>query len=137
MYSNYAFILAKFKLLIKYVINSLNVNFLLIILTHLTMFIVIITLLNPIYKFFVNLIKNKKITSSSHRIYKNINSISDCSACKSSSKSSSKSLSNSSSKSTSKSTTKSLTTVHKTNKKYKIKINKNKINKTLRNFKLE
>jgi hypothetical protein len=124
MYSIYDSILAKLNLLISFVKNSLNANYLLTTLTYLSMFIVVMTLMSPVYKLVMTLIGNligkKKEKSSSHRIYKKIDS-SNCSVCKSSSKSSS-----SSSK------------LHKSikKKKCKVKLNKKKINKTLRQFKL-
>ena len=126
MYSIYLSTLAKLKILISFVKNSLNTKCLLTTLTYLSMFIVVMTLLNPAYKLIVGLISRligkKNDKSSSHRKYKKIDSDS-CSACVSSSTHlSSSSYSD-----------------NKKNKKNgcKVKLNKNKINKTLRNFKLD
>lgn len=131
MYSICVSILAKLKILIFFVKNSLNVKCLLTMLTYLSIFIVVMTLLHPIYKLVISLltklIGKKNDRSSSHRKYKKIDSDS-CSACNSSS---SYSSSHSSSSSDNK--------LKKKNKKNKckVKLNKNKISKILRNFKLD
>jgi hypothetical protein len=137
MYSIYVSTLAKLKLLICFIRNSINANYFLTLLTYLSMFIVVMKLLNPVYNVIMNLIgkymgkKNDK--SSSHRKYKKINSITNsCSACGSSNSSSSSYCSRSSDSNKPNKPNKS----NKKNK-CKVKLNKNKINKTLREFKLD
>ena len=138
MYSICVSILAKLKILISFVKNSLNAKCLLTMLTYLSIFIVVMTLLHPIYKLVISLVSRligkKNDKSSSHRKYKKIDSDS-CSACDSSSRHSSSSSSSSRHSSSSSSDNK----LKKKNKKNecKVKLNKNKINKTLRNFKLD
>jgi ABC-type multidrug transport system fused ATPase/permease subunit len=108
----------------------MNINYLLVVLTYLSMFIVVITLLHPFYKLIISLIKkiirqndcsSSSLDESSHRKYKKLNSITDsCSACLEKSSSSS-----------------NICPQKKSNKKYKIKFNKNKINNVLKKIKLD
>ena len=133
MCSIYVKILSKLKLLICFFKNSMNINYLLAVLTYLSMFIVVITLLHPFYKLIISLIKkiirhndcsSSSLNESSHRKYKKLNSITDsCSACLEKSNSSSSSS--------------NICPQKKSNKKYKIKFNKNKINNVLKKIKLD
>lgn len=128
MYSVYVSTLAKFKLLIEFVKDSLDANALLTNMSCLVAFILVMKLMRPLYSLVMNFIykmlHNKNVKTSSNRKYNKLDLLSyNCSACSSSSSSSS--LFSEKKKSNTK------------NKKYKIKLNKKKINNTLRKFKLD
>lgn len=167
MFSIYYSLLSKIEVLIYFIKSSINTGILLTMITYLSTFIVVMKLLSPIYRMILNLIWKKAKSSSTSFISttsttktypSNKHSLSILSSRKYNKMSSSMSIKipNSSNSSTlSNSTTfvkkniikKSLLDsssskitnkiVKSKNPHYKIKLNKRKINKTLRNFKLD
>jgi len=138
MYLNYVGTVGKIKSLFSFLKKECNAKLLLIILSYITASIVVLTLIQPALKLgkflFDKLFRRKQVVSSSNRKYKKLNLISDsCSHCKSSSKCKSSSECKSSSGS---SKSKCKPKENKV-KKCKIKLSKKKIDKTLRQFKLD
>ena len=132
MYSSYVSTLSKIKLLLAFLKNGCNAKNLLTGLTYLSVVIVVLTLAKPMLRFVKNMLSKlfgkKNDKDSSDRKYGKINSLSDsCSGCKSARSESSDSD--------------SLSLKHKQKnkkeKKCKVKMSKKKVEKALREFKLE